>query len=127
MNKTTQMKPFSPMLSGIFYAFVALAILTLITSIILKFSSMKESSLDTYVYLIHGLSLFIGGFISGRGKGTKGWYYGGLLGTVYCILILMISFLGFDSLILTTKSMMFLVLSFLLGAIGGIFGVNFRK
>ncbi|MFS1513841.1 TIGR04086 family membrane protein [Chengkuizengella sp. SCS-71B] len=127
MNKATQMRSFSPMLSGIFYAFVALAILTLITSIILKFSSMKESSLDTYVYFIHGLSLLIGGFISGRGKGTRGWYYGGLLGIMYSILILMISFLGFDSLILTTKSMMFIALSFLLGAVGGIFGVNFKK
>ncbi|MDP5272766.1 TIGR04086 family membrane protein [Chengkuizengella axinellae] len=127
MNKATQVKTFSPMLSGIFYAFISLAILTLLTSIILKFSSMKESSLDTYVYFIHGLSLFVGGFISGKGKGNRGWYYGGLLGIIYGILILMISFLGFDSLVLTAQSIIFLTLSFFIGALGGIFGVNFKK
>ncbi len=116
----------SPLLSGLLYSFVCLGLAALILSAILTFSGMKESSLPDYVYFIHCLSLFIGGFVSGKRAGLKGWYHGGITGLSYGLIIILSSFLGFDS-GFHMQTAIFLLVCLVVGALGGMIGVNAGK
>ena len=116
----------NPLLSGLIYAAVFVVILTAMTSLLLTITSMKEASIPLFVYLIHGISVSIGGFISGKRAGSRGWYHGSILGGIYTLLVLMIGFLGFN-MAFNLSNALLLAIALLMGAFGGIFGVNAAK
>ncbi|WCN38594.1 TIGR04086 family membrane protein [Aneurinibacillus uraniidurans] len=112
-----------PMLAGFVYALAIVLIGALVTSSLLAFSGTKESSLPLYVYMVNGLALFVGGFVSGKRSGEKGWYYGGLTGLLYFLFMLLVSFLGFDAKMGMTQVYQ-LLMALACSAMGGIIGVN---
>ncbi|WP_442603508.1 TIGR04086 family membrane protein [Paenibacillus sp. KN14-4R] len=126
INKVSQARVMSPILSGLIYAFVIMFAGTLFTSLILLLTSANESNLPAFSYINHIISLLVGGWVAGKKSGTKGWYYGGMLGCIYTLIIFMIAFLSFDA-GLNGRSFLLLCVSLLSAGIGGIFGVNSRK
>lgn len=112
-----------PVLSGLAWSFALLLLSTLILSLLLAATGLTEDSLPVYVYFIHGISVFVGGFIAARRSGHKGWYHGGLLGVVYGLIVSLISWLGFDA-SWSPDTVMFFVICFATGALGGMFGIN---
>lgn len=114
------------MLGGALTACIWLAVGALLLSLILKLSSMQETLLPMYAMTVHGCASFAGGFSSGRRSGRKGWYFGGSLGLLYALIIILIGFLsvnaGFSS---HTWNLLAIVVP--AGAIGGMIGVNLRK
>ncbi|MBJ6362954.1 TIGR04086 family membrane protein [Paenibacillus sp. GCM10012307] len=116
----------SPLLSGLIYAFIWLGIGTLILSLLLFFSSLQESSLPNYAYVIHGFCSLLGGIVAGRRSTRRGWYHGGLTGLAYGLIVLLIGFLSLDQ-SLNSHNASVLALGLLAGAIGGMTGVNTRQ
>lgn len=116
----------SSLLSGLIFAISTMMILALVFSFLLFLSGMREAGLDTWIYIIHIIALLIGGFISGRKIGEKGWYHGAMLGVVYCLIIGLVGYLGFDT-VLSMQSLVVLFMSIVSGALGGILGVNTKK
>jgi putative membrane protein (TIGR04086 family) len=116
----------SPLLMGLLYSLVIMAAATVVVSLFLKFTSMQEGNMPSAVYIIHSLSLFIGGLVSGRRAGKRGWYYGGMMGILYSVVVVLIGFLSYDA-ALTLNTLILLVLSFVMGALGGMIGVNLRR
>jgi len=116
----------SPILRGLFYSLVCMAAATLVASLIFKFTGVKEGSMTTSVYIIHSVALFIGGLVTGYRAGRKGWYYGGSMGVLYSVIIILVGFLSYDA-ALTSYTLALLLLSFGAGALGGIIGVNLRR
>lgn len=116
----------SPLLAGLTYTLLTVLGGTLFTSLLLSFTGVKESSLSYFAYTILVVSLLIGGWASGKRAGERGWYHGGLCGIIYAVILVMISFLGYDQ-SLGMGSLMVLVISFASSALGGVFGVNMRK
>ncbi|MFC4809034.1 TIGR04086 family membrane protein [Paenibacillus sp. GCM10023250] len=116
----------SPLLSGILYAAMWLAAGALLLSMMLRWGSMQESDLPTYSLFVHGCSALAGGFVSGRRSRQRGWYYGGALGLVYGLLILLIGFLasntGFGG-----KTLTMMLETLLCGSFGGMIGVNTKR
>jgi putative membrane protein (TIGR04086 family) len=123
---TSGVRTGSPLLTGLLYSLVSMAVATVIVSLFLKFTGMKEGSMMTSVYVIHSVSLFIGGLVSGQKAGKRGWYYGGIMGILYSIVIVLIGFLSYDA-ALTIYTLVLFVLSFVTGAFGGMIGVNLRR
>ncbi|MDR6881756.1 putative membrane protein (TIGR04086 family) [Bacillus sp. 3255] len=82
--------------------------------------------MHTLTTIIHAVSLFIGGWVSGKRAETRGWYHGGLVGIVYFILIFLVGFLAFDA-GLNLQSLQLLGILFASGALGGVLGVNTKK
>jgi putative membrane protein (TIGR04086 family) len=121
--KNIQLRSFHCISSGLLYSFISMIVLTIIVSFFLLLTDLKENSLTVYIFFIHGISLLIGGYVTGKRIGKKGWYYGGIMGVIYSIIILLIGFLGFDSSTHLT-SLLLIMLSFTTGALGGIIGVN---
>ena len=113
----------SPIITGTITTMGLVLIGSLLTSLLLHFSNLNEMNLPYFTYSINGLSLLIGGWIAGRKGGRKGWYFGGLTGIAYFILILLIGFLAFE-VTPQLNALLYLAISFIVGALGGVFGVN---
>ncbi|MFC5447225.1 TIGR04086 family membrane protein [Paenibacillus aestuarii] len=126
IKTVSQVRVTSPLMSGLVYAFIMTTIGTLVTSLFLLLSNAQESSLHTLTTIIHAVSLFIGGWVSGKRAGNRGWYYGGMVGLVYFILIFLVGFLAFDA-GFNLQSLQLLGILFAAGALGGMLGVNTRK
>lgn len=112
---------------GVLYGIITIFILAIISSIIfsllLKFTTLQESSLHYVITAISFISLFIGGFISG-GKGkVKGWLLGGLTGFFYSLIIFLFQYLGFDRLF-DLEQIIYHSCYILTAMMGGILGVN---
>ncbi|MGC5774301.1 TIGR04086 family membrane protein [Paenibacillus pabuli] len=116
----------NPTLSGLCHAFVWMLLGALILSFFLWMTGMREQDLSLYTYVVHGLSLLVGGFISGKRSGEKGWYHGGITGVIYGLIVLLIGFLALDA-SFNWKDSLQLASAFLISALGGIFGVNTRR
>ena len=116
----------NPILSGLTYTFSIVISSVLIFALLLTFTSISDTYLPFISYFITVLSILVGGFVSGKRSGEKGWYYGGITGTIYGILLVIITFLAFE-MDINFRSLILVVLTFLFGAFGGIFGVNAKK
>lgn len=116
----------SPLFAGLVYAALVAFTATIIISMLLALTGLKEQSLPLYVYMIHGIALFTGGFISAKRAGVKGWYRGGILGIFYGLLVNLISFLGFGEK-LSMNTLVFFIFCFVIGAFGGMLGINARR
>jgi putative membrane protein (TIGR04086 family) len=109
--------------TGLLYTLALVLIGALITALLLSFTNIREGSLPYFTYAINIIGLLLGGFITGRRCGAKGWYYGGLTGLSYFLLVLLIGYLGFD-VPMQLLTLLYLLGAFFISAIGGIFGVN---
>lgn len=128
MNKVTKIheRVSSPILYGLIIALLIMLLGVLTVSLLLLGNQLDESSLSMAVYFIHGASLLAGGIMTGRGKGRRGWYYGGLLGLIYWLLIILIGFLSMNTSI-HLNTLITAGLCLLTGAIGGMIGVNISR
>jgi putative membrane protein (TIGR04086 family) len=116
----------SPLLAGVLFSIIWLAVGALLLSLLLHFTAMKESSLSTNALLVHGFASLAGGFTAGRRSESKGWYNGALLGLLYGAIIIIISFLASNA-SLSLHSALLLGAALLSGAFGGMIGVNLKK
>jgi putative membrane protein (TIGR04086 family) len=126
IHKVNQTRISSPLLSGLVYALSMMIIGTIVISFILYFTSTQESSLPSLTVIMHAVSLFIGGWVSGKRAQNRGWYHGGILSLFYSAILFTVGFLAYDA-GLNLHSLKLLALLVASGALGGILGVNSRK
>lgn len=130
MLQTTKQPPETavgaPMLAGLLYAIMWLAIGSIALSLLLHFSAMKETSLSSYTLLVHGFAAWCGGFVAAKRSGRKGWYFGAIIGFIYGLIILVAGFLALDN-ALSLKALLLFAITILAGAIGGMLGVNAKR
>ncbi|MDF2558441.1 MAG: family rane protein [Bacillales bacterium] len=108
---------------GVVSIFIFAAISSLLFSLILRFTDVKESSVSYIVLFLSFLSLFIGGFISG-GKGKRsGWMLGSGVGLIYTLIVFLYQYLGLDTLF-SAKQLIYYASYILTAMMGGILGVN---
>ncbi|WP_426448628.1 TIGR04086 family membrane protein [Paenibacillus sp. S-38] len=116
----------SPLLSGLMYAVLFMLAGTLAASLVLLGTEVAEGSWLGVTLAIHALSLFIGGIVSGKRSGSRGWYQGGLLGLLYMAVIWMVGFLAYDA-GFTQEMLVLGGVAPLAGALGGMIGVNLKR
>lgn len=130
MLQTTKQPPETavgaPMLAGLLYAIMWLAIGSIALSLLLHFSAMKETSLSSYTLLVHGFAAWCGGFVAAKRSGRKGWYFGAIIGLIYGLIVLVAGFLALDN-ALSLKALILFAITILAGAIGGMLGVNAKR
>lgn len=110
-------------MTGLIFTFALVLTGSLLTAVLLSFTNLRESSLPYFTYIINVIGLLVGGFITGRKCGGKGWYYGGITGLFYFLFVILVGYLGLDT-PLSLKTLFFLIGAFFLSALGGMFGVN---
>lgn len=116
----------TPIFRGLLYMILILLIGSIITALILQFTAVSESSLPYFTYAIHLIGTLVGGFAAGKNAEGRGWIYGGVTGLIYALLLSLVAFLAFDQ-GFTGRTLAMMAGAFGGGAIGGIFGVNWRK
>lgn len=111
------------MVYGVIAIFTIVIVSSLLLSLLLRFTSVQESSLTWVILGVSFIALFAGGFVSG-GKGKeRGWLIGGGTGVLYSIIVFLVQFLGYDA-TFSTEQLMYHVGFLAAAIIGGIFGVN---
>ncbi|HAQ06054.1 MAG TPA: TIGR04086 family membrane protein [Bacillus bacterium] len=110
-------------LYGVIAIFLLAIVSSFIFSLLLRFTSVQESSLQYVMTSISFLSIFIGGFVTGGNGKQKGWLIGGATGLTYTIIIFLFQFLGYDSLF-SFEQIIYHICYVLTAMMGGILGVN---
>ncbi|GIO12460.1 hypothetical protein J19TS2_20150 [Cohnella xylanilytica] len=123
IEQVTGFRIASPMVSGILWSIIWLAAGTLLLSLLLYGTDMGEKDTTPWVFGIHGFASLCGGFVSGRRAGRKGWSIGLATGLLYALLVLLTSFLAHD-IGWSVRILLMLGLTAVLGALGGMLGVN---
>jgi len=126
INRVSQVRITSPLFSGLLYSLIMMTVGTLVTSLFLLLTKTQESSLGTLVLIIHGAALLVGGWVTGKRAGSRGWYHGALLGVLYFVIVFLVGFLAFDA-GFNLQSLKLLGIAFAAAALGGMLGVNSRK
>jgi len=113
----------SAIIYGTVSIFILAVIFSLLFSLLLRFTSLTESSISYLILILSFISIFIGGLISG-GKGKKqGWLLGGGTGLLYILIILAFQYLGFDQ-TFSSKEWIQSLCYILVCMMGGVLGVN---
>jgi putative membrane protein (TIGR04086 family) len=115
----------SPLLVGLVAVWGLVLLGSLLAALLLQYASVNEDYMPYFTFVINGIALLGGGWISGRSSGKKGWLYGGSVGCLYALIVILIGFLAFDA-SMQIHPLIFAAGAFSLGALGGIFGVNAR-
>ncbi|WP_026558629.1 TIGR04086 family membrane protein [Bacillus sp. J37] len=110
-------------LFGLITIFVMALVTSLIFSLLLKFTSLTESSITWLILGLSILALFIGGFVAGGNGKEKGWLIGGITAILFSLIILLFKFLGHGE-IFSMQELMYHGGFLLVAMLGGIFGVN---
>lgn len=100
--------------------------LTLILALVSYFGHIEQSIVSRLLLLANYISIGIGGLMAAIKVDTKGWLHGGFVGLVYALcFLLLVSLVPGLSVILGYGSILqAVIVSFLIGIVGGIVGVN---
>ncbi|MFC7371223.1 TIGR04086 family membrane protein [Fictibacillus iocasae] len=114
------------MLKGLFVILIFIIVSSVILSLILRFTSATEQSLKWVTLALSFVSMFAGGFLTGKKAQAKGWVLGAGTSMLFSLLVFLIQYLGYQT---TFSSMQYLYhgLFMILCMIGGIMGVNFSS
>ena len=117
----------TPVLYGIVAALVTAFILILLTTLVMGWTSISEAKLSTITYVMNMIAAVVGSMIAAREAGQRGWYYGGLTGLAYAVLITLLGLLMVQGPIFNLNNLFHTILLGLIGGFGGMIGVNLRK
>ncbi len=129
MNKLedTEMKAnIIRIIKGSITAIVITLILLFIFSIILTYTSIKESAMSPVVIIITAVSILIGSSISTLKIKKMGLVNGALVGLIYILTIYVISSITGLGFALQLQTIIMMLAAIGAGMIGGIIGVNLK-
>ncbi len=99
----------------------------IIFSILVTYTSIKESTIPLVTIIITIMSILIGSTISMIKLRKNGIINGAIVGLIYILIIYSLSSILNNSFSLNSKSIIMMISSILAGALGGIIGVNKKK
>ena len=111
------------MMYGVITIFIMILSVSFIISLLLRFTSLTETSFTWVIIIFTFLSLLIGGFVSGGKSKQKGWLVGAGTGAFYTLLVFLIQFLGYNT-PFSLEQYLFHGGYILIALVGGILGVN---
>lgn len=113
------------LLKGCLMALIITTVLILITTIVLRFTSLSESRVPLINNIIMIFSVVLGGIYSSGKIKDNGWLQGAITGLFYYIIIILLSLLIVRSLeVFNIYLLSKMLISIFIGSIGGIIGVN---
>ena len=100
-------------------------ILLLIFSAVLTYTNVSESVTPTVIIAVTGVSILIGSSISTLKIRKNGMIYGALCGLMYMTIIYALSSIE-NGFLLNGTAFIMMLIAIVMGAVGGIVGVNLR-
>ncbi|OLS01670.1 TIGR04086 family membrane protein [Tissierella creatinophila] len=109
---------------ALFLSFCITIFMILVSSLIFQFTTLRETKMVLINNIIMVISIFIPSLYLALKVKENGWLNGFLLGFVYYVVIILLNIFLFKSNITLTFSLGKLLLTSLIGTIGGIIGIN---
>lgn len=105
-------------------AYLMTLIFLVVFAALLAYTNVPESFIDTGVLIIILLSILISSFLSVKKTKENGLKNGAIIGAVYILVLYILSSVFVTGFSLTAYSIITIILSGIIGMIGGIIGVN---
>ncbi len=115
---------YAPVLAGVLLAFCVTIVVFLLTSVVFTLTPFSDAMLPYLTYITTIISILIGGLYGASKIGHKGWLYGGACGVLYFVGLFLVSLVTGVQIVYGFQLISRLLLSFFIGAVGGILGVN---
>lgn len=113
-------------LKNIGYILLGLLVMTIITTILNYFNILNSDLLKIISVILMGLSLLIGGYLTGNKANKKGYFEGIKFGLIMIIIILILNLLIFKNEFKLINILYYLGL-LLLSTIGAMVGISRKK
>ena len=126
LNNNEIFKNVKRIIKGSIFAIVLSITLLLIFAIVLTYTNLEENTIKPIIIVITGISILIGSSISTLTIKKNGMVNGGIVGFTYILIMLIISGVTSKGLTFNIYSIAMILVSILMGIIGGIIGVNLR-
>lgn len=127
MEENLNVKSVINITKGIIISFIITIILFYILGIILTYTNIPEKIITPAIIVITGISILIGTSISLMKTKEKGLIKGGIIGSIYFLLIYLISCGLLQNFEVNIYSIIMLIATFICGCIGGVVGVNIKS
>lgn len=95
-----------------------------LAAVVMTFAPISETWLSVFSILGTLWGVMVSGGRAVHSVSSKGWLHGGVAGIVYGMIFYLVSCLAKHSVTFAPSVMFLLLLSFLGGAVGGIFAIN---
>jgi len=118
---------FKQTLKGAALAFVISVILLLICAVIMTYSPIPDGAIRGVTIAVSGISIFFASIIVARRSKRQGWLSGASCGLLYAVLLYLFGSMIMFDFSFTLSTVIVFGLGFLLGAFGGIIGINTKK
>lgn len=116
-----------PVLYGLIASFITAFASILITTFVMGWTSVAEANLSSITYVLNMVSVLVGSLLAARQAGNRGWYYGGLTGLSYAVIVTLLGLVVVSGPAFSMNTVFQDLLMMLVGAFGGMIGVNLRK
>lgn len=113
-------------LKGILIAFLFTVVVFLVSAVLLSYTALPEESIPVISTAVKLIGALIAGFIPAKKSGNRGIITGALSGLLYILIIFITASLTIQESVFGMNLLTTALLCVLLGAMGGIFGVNLR-
>lgn len=113
-------------LKGIALAYIITIIMMLIFSLILTYTSLKESMIPILNTITMIVSIVLGSIYLTIKIGEKGWMNGMIVGVLYFLILLLLNKITINESNLSIISFSKLIISIVTGIIGGMIGINLK-
>lgn len=94
---------------------------------VISFSTVSEEAADAMVTIATAAGIALSGIISAGGAQCKGWLSGAIGGFLYIFAVWLIGAFASRGFVLTERAAVMFLLSIVIGAFGGIIGINVRR
>lgn len=113
-----------PILYGVTWALFYAVLGTLGISVWAHTHALSDAQITTAAYVIHCLAVLCGAVAGSKTAGERGWYYGGMTGLCYAVIMVIIGVAVYNTFTFDAPGAFRVLLMALIGACGGIIGVN---
>lgn len=115
---------FNGILKGVLSSVVITVLLTAILSLLMMFISFSDSVFNICYVVITCLGIVAGAIMSARTIGENGWLSGLLVGCIYYLVLLCVTFLFGGDISLGLYDLYRFVITLVIGVLSGMLGIN---
>ncbi|MBS3943398.1 MAG: TIGR04086 family membrane protein [Dethiobacter sp.] len=120
----SESSPPAAVLRGIILALAISVVLLFIFALLFYFTTVSERITPYLVFAVSAVAIFSGSSSAGKKIGHKGWLYGGITGSLFVALLLVIGIFVLENVVTGWSLISKLFIGFVFGTAGGMWGVN---
>lgn len=113
-----------PIVYGFSWSLFLAVLGTLLVSLWAHFANLSDTHVTIAAYIVHCVAVLFGAIGASRCAKERGWYYGGLTGLLYAVVMVLIGVVVYNTFTFDASGLFRVLVMALIGAFGGIIGIN---